>query len=155
MWKPLAILAVMLTAFLPTVASAWDPWDFERPLPDRPARRAAIVDPASESTHPVKAGLGGMLTFFQQVVSPLDGPKCPFYPTCSQYSREAVGMYGPFWGVLLTADRFMRETHGVENSGRYPLVFVGKWRPFDPPERNWLWHDEATAHADHESHPEH
>jgi len=45
---------------------------------------------------------------YQLVVSPLKGPSCRFYPTCSQYGIEALSKYGAFKGSWLTARRVVR-----------------------------------------------
>ena len=31
-----------------------------------------------------------LIRFYQKYISPLKGPTCRFYPTCSQYSIEAI-----------------------------------------------------------------
>jgi putative component of membrane protein insertase Oxa1/YidC/SpoIIIJ protein YidD len=115
------------------------PWDFERKPGRLPAREVVIDDPLSATSHPIKRGMGGMLRFFQDVLSPLDGPKCHHYPTCSQFAREAISLYGPGWGVILTANRLTREYPGQVDSGHYPRVYAGIWRSYDPPEHHWLW----------------
>lgn len=51
--------------------------------------------------------------FYQWVVSPLmhmvaPGCGCRFYPTCSQYAREAVVAHGPIKGCWLSAKRIAR-----------------------------------------------
>lgn len=141
-----ALFGLLLGVVFTSDATAGEPWDFERPLRDARERKVQITDTVGDTTNPVKRGMGSMLRFHRNVLSPVDGPKCPYYPTCSQYSREAIELYGPMWGMILTADRFMRETHDTLESGTYPLVFVGQWRPFDPPEHNWLWGEHFGGH---------
>mgnify|MGYP003292674479 CR=1 FL=1 len=46
--------------------------------------------------------------FYQLFISPMFGPKCRFYPTCSQYALEAIEKYGVFKGGLLTVWRILR-----------------------------------------------
>ncbi|MGH2571111.1 MAG: membrane protein insertion efficiency factor YidD [bacterium] len=41
------------------------------------------------------------------MISPLLGPRCRFYPSCSQYADEALAMHGPR-GLLLAAKRVAR-----------------------------------------------
>ena len=36
------------------------------------------------------------------------GFKCKFYPTCSEYMKQAVGKYGILRGGLLSARRILR-----------------------------------------------
>ena len=33
----------------------------------------------------------GLIRFYQWTMSPLLGPTCRYYPTCSRYAHEAVG----------------------------------------------------------------
>ncbi|MBI1364104.1 MAG: membrane protein insertion efficiency factor YidD [Proteobacteria bacterium] len=52
--------------------------------------------------------------FYQYALSPLWGPKCRFYPTCSHYAVEAVTKFGILRGGWLT------------------LIRVAKCGPFHP-----------------------
>ena len=62
----------------------------------------------------VRSALLGSVRFFQKWVSPIDGPRCSFSPTCSQFGHDAVSEHGPFWGVVITADRMMRCSYWTE-----------------------------------------
>ncbi|XXS42264.1 membrane protein insertion efficiency factor YidD, partial [Staphylococcus aureus] len=33
-------------------------------------------------------------SFYQRFISPLTPPTCRFYPTCSEYTREAIQYHG-------------------------------------------------------------
>ncbi|WP_243291127.1 membrane protein insertion efficiency factor YidD [Bacillus sp. FJAT-47783] len=46
--------------------------------------------------------------FYQKVISPLKPPTCRFYPTCSQYGKEAIERYGALKGGLLTIKRLLK-----------------------------------------------
>lgn len=46
-----------------------------------------------------------LIRLYQLCVSPLLGPKCRFYPTCSTYAIEAIREYGAGKGSLLAAKR--------------------------------------------------
>ena len=46
-----------------------------------------------------------LVRFYQKYISPLKGPTCRFYPTCSQYSIEAFKKYGFLKGLYLTIRR--------------------------------------------------
>ena len=48
------------------------------------------------------------IKFYQRKISPLFGPKCRFYPTCSQYALEAYEKYGFFKGSILSLWRILR-----------------------------------------------
>lgn len=45
---------------------------------------------------------------YRRLISPLIGPRCRYYPTCSNYAVEAIRTYGPLRGSLLAAWRVMR-----------------------------------------------
>ncbi len=45
---------------------------------------------------------------YRRFLSPLLGPHCRFYPTCSAYALEAFTVHGFFKGGFLTARRLLR-----------------------------------------------
>jgi putative membrane protein insertion efficiency factor len=45
---------------------------------------------------------------YQLAISPLLGPRCRFYPSCSQYGIEAIETHGSLRGVWLTMKRISR-----------------------------------------------
>lgn len=45
---------------------------------------------------------------YKYVVSPLLGPRCRFFPSCSDYAMEAVRKYGALKGAGLAAKRIGR-----------------------------------------------
>lgn len=45
---------------------------------------------------------------YQLVVSPLLGPTCKFYPSCSAYAVDALRTHGPLTGVWLAGRRLLR-----------------------------------------------
>jgi len=50
-----------------------------------------------------------LIKFYRKYISPLKGHStCRFYPTCSQYSLEAVEKYGSIKGSYLSAKRILR-----------------------------------------------
>ena len=58
----------------------------------------------------VKTPVQNMITFYQDKISPYDGPRCMLTPSCSQFYKEAHSQYGFIWGTLMTIDRlFYRE----------------------------------------------
>jgi len=45
---------------------------------------------------------------YQIALSPLLSPNCRYYPTCSEYSIEALKKYGLLKGILLAFKRIIR-----------------------------------------------
>lgn len=62
----------------------------------------------------------GLIRFYQYVISPLLGPSCRFYPTCSQYSFDAIGQYGVIKGLYLGLRRLIK-CHPFHPGGFDPL----------------------------------
>ena len=48
------------------------------------------------------------IRFYQKKISPLFGPKCRYYPTCSQYAIQAIEIHGVFKGSFLAVLRLLR-----------------------------------------------
>lgn len=51
---------------------------------------------------------------YQLFISPLLGPRCRFYPSCSHYAREAL------------------QTHGLRRGGWLALRRIGRCHPWHP-----------------------
>jgi putative membrane protein insertion efficiency factor len=49
-----------------------------------------------------------LLRGYQYAISPLLGRSCRFYPSCSDYTLEAIERYGALRGSLLGFKRVMR-----------------------------------------------
>jgi putative membrane protein insertion efficiency factor len=69
------------------------------------ARSAALAATAQE---PPGGPLLGAIRFFQEYISPIDGARCQFAPTCSAFGHQAIRQHGPWLGLLMTTDRLMR-----------------------------------------------
>ena len=50
----------------------------------------------------------GLVRLYQWVISPLLGPTCKFYPSCSNYAVTALTRHGMLRGTWLTARRLGR-----------------------------------------------
>lgn len=46
--------------------------------------------------------------FYRYAISPLIGPRCRFYPTCSTYAVEAIKLHGAIKGGYLAVRRVLR-----------------------------------------------
>ncbi len=66
-----------------------------------------------------------VLRLYKRVVSPLLPPSCRFYPTCSEYMREAVELHGAARGVWLGVKRLSR-CHPFHEGGEDPVPRPGK-----------------------------
>ena len=62
----------------------------------------------------------GLVHFYRYVISPLLGPRCRFYPTCSQYALDAIRIHGAIKGSWLTAKRLSR-CHPLSEGGDDPV----------------------------------
>ena len=49
-----------------------------------------------------------LLTGYRRFISPLLGPTCRYYPSCSAYALEAVQLHGALRGSWLTVRRLSR-----------------------------------------------
>jgi hypothetical protein len=78
--------------------------------------------------------------FFQRVISPVDGDRCPSYPTCSAYSLEAYERHGALLGTLMTVDRLLHEASEAEFARR--IEVHGVVRIYDPVSANEFWRKE-------------
>lgn len=50
----------------------------------------------------------GLIRIYQWSIRPLIGPRCRFFPHCSDYAIEAIDRHGLFSGGWLTAKRLGR-----------------------------------------------
>jgi hypothetical protein len=100
------LLAILITAISPALSyvgtqSAFDVLVVSEKLPEK---------------NPVQ----NIITFYQNHISPYDGPRCMLTPTCSQFYKKAHNQYGFIWGTLMTIDRlFYREGQSSLKYYRY------------------------------------
>ncbi len=66
--------------------------------------------PFANTLNPLKIGLGGMMWFYQNMLSPQLSSSCIYHPTCSSFSIQLIREYGVVRGTLFTADRLTRCT---------------------------------------------
>lgn len=89
------------------------------------AHAAAEVTRAGAILAPMKWLLLRLIAAYRLLLSPFFGRQCRFYPTCSEYAREAIDIHGALKGSWLAVMRIMR---------------CGPWHPGGadpvPPRRN-------------------
>ncbi len=61
-----------------------------------------------------------LLKIYQKYFSPLKGPTCRFYPSCSQYTVEAIEKYGVRKGCFLGVKRIAK-CHPWHSGGYDPV----------------------------------
>jgi hypothetical protein len=136
-WPMLLMLVAVFTK-APLVVAAEDPMNgpWDRPIHQSSAPKHNDHDNAS-----IASGFfSSLLTFFSEVISPVDGDRCPSYPTCAAYSKEAYQKHGAFVGTLMTVDRLFHEADEYRFS---PTVKVyGVYRIYDPVSANEYWRRE-------------
>jgi hypothetical protein len=71
-------------------------------------------------SHFGKVVLKSMLFLYRIFLSPLLGPTCRFYPSCSVYAWEAIEKYGVCRGIGLTAIR-LAKCHPLHPGGFDPV----------------------------------
>lgn len=68
----------------------------------------------------MKALLIKFIDFYQKRISVFKKSSCVFYPTCSEYTKEAINKYGGISGVRLGFFRILR-CHPWQKSHIDPL----------------------------------
>lgn len=130
---------IIVFAWIPLTANAgwgagdlFEPWEFG----GQPASNSGVRHEQETASLPARVALGG-LNFFSEYISKVDGDRCPMYPTCAAYSRQAIRKHGFLTGAVMTADRLIHETTEMEYA---PLVKVGgSIRYSDPVSNNDFW----------------
>ncbi len=61
-----------------------------------------------------------MIKLYQSIISPFIGSNCRFYPSCSQYTSEALARFGTIKGLWLASCRILR-CHPWANGGYDPI----------------------------------
>ncbi|MEX1364596.1 MAG: membrane protein insertion efficiency factor YidD [Nannocystaceae bacterium] len=62
----------------------------------------------------------GIIRVYQRFVSPMLGPRCRFYPSCSGYACDALHQHGALRGSWLSARRIAR-CHPFHPGGYDPV----------------------------------
>ncbi|GAV22093.1 membrane protein insertion efficiency factor YidD [Carboxydothermus pertinax] len=61
-----------------------------------------------------------LIRIYQKFISPMLGNNCRYYPTCSQYTYEAIERYGVIYGSYLGTKRVLR-CHPFSPGGYDPV----------------------------------
>ncbi|HHY28676.1 MAG TPA: membrane protein insertion efficiency factor YidD [Desulfitobacterium dehalogenans] len=64
--------------------------------------------------------LVSLIRVYQRYISPLKRPSCRFYPTCSEYSIQAIQKYGVIKGGWKSAVRILK-CHPFHPGGYDPV----------------------------------
>jgi len=70
--------------------------------------------------NPLKWLALGLIRFYQKFISPILPPSCRFYPSCSNYTYEAIKIHGFFRGSWLGMRRISR-CHPFNPGGYDPV----------------------------------
>ncbi|MDT0692660.1 membrane protein insertion efficiency factor YidD [Staphylococcus chromogenes] len=65
------------------------------------------------------------IRFYQKFISPLTPPSCRFYPTCSNYTIEAIQVHGAIKGTWLGIKRISK-CHPLHKGGFDPVPLKRK-----------------------------
>ena len=84
----------------------------------------SLLSAAELGTSTINNGGMLMLGVWRNYISPIDGPRCPFRPTCSEYARQAIKKYGIVKGTVMASERLQR-CNGCHNYTVYQLTQEG------------------------------
>lgn len=131
-------IAFLLLISVPVFAGSeeFDPWDFDKGMSGASAKLKAATDEQKGRAAPASL-LVAAVKFFRDYISPVDGDRCPMYPTCSAYGIQSFEKHGLITGYLMTVDRLIHENNEMDYA---PIVAVGgAYRYWDPVEANDFW----------------
>ena len=69
---------------------------------------------------PIVSGLTAAIRAYRYIISPMLGPTCRFYPSCSCYAEEAMQQHGAMSGSNITERRLLR-CHPWHEGGYDPV----------------------------------
>ena len=83
--------------------------------------------------HPVSLACGGLMYFYQAVLSPQISAECPYEISCSNFGKACIKKYGIVKGIALASGRIMRCTR-IASVDIHPLYIDEKGMIIDNPE---------------------
>ena len=127
---------VLVGPFPYAEGNEWGPWGKDKRYesgisqPQAPAEKKSFFKKVTTFSPQL------LITFFQKVISPVDGATCDFYPTCSTYAKQALEKHGLVIGLAMANERVNRY-HSPEG---YELIYkFDRYYIFDPVENNDFW----------------
>lgn len=78
------------------------------------------------------------IRFYQDYISPVDGHRCPMYPSCSAYATEVFEKHGPLMGWIMTCDRLVRCGRD-ETKLSFTVIVDNREHTYDPVDANDFW----------------
>jgi hypothetical protein len=79
----------------------------------------------------LRSALLALIRAYQYLVSPWVGGACRYWPTCSEYAREAIERHGAARGSWMMATRLAR-CHPYGRGGVDPVPPQFRWRCWCP-----------------------
>lgn len=89
------------------------------------------------SVSPARAE-NGLIKFYQDHISAVDGNRCQMYPSCSSYASKAIEKHGLALGWVMTMDRLVRCGRDEEKVSIQILV-NNQEHIYDPVKNNDFW----------------
>ncbi|MGO1687973.1 MAG: membrane protein insertion efficiency factor YidD [Psychrobacter sp.] len=96
-----------------------------------------------------------LIIFYQKIISPLFPARCRYYPTCSNYGKQALAWHGVQKGSWLTLKRICRchplGGHGIDfvplplSSYRYQFLPVAEFAVIKS--RGWYVYRDRTGYV--------
>jgi uncharacterized protein len=98
----------------------------------------AVFSPAAAGENEKKGVADAVFEFYGRVISPVDGNRCPMYPSCAHYAKQSVRKHGLLAGWVMAMDRVAR--CGRDEKYVSPSRVTGRNRYiYDPVENNDFW----------------
>lgn len=140
-WIPVAVILFALQNDLTVRAEADDdplsgPWSSSS---NAPVIVPHEVEPSAQDRRGTMGATFGFLWlhFYQKGLSVMVSSHCPMWPSCSNYSMQAIAKHGVARGMIMTADRLLHEA----DEWKYATIIRKGDRLLyaDPVENNETW----------------